>query len=142
MRVATLSLAGIALLVAIGAAGAATKPDAKKPAAAKPASAPAVVKLKPEDIKTNFFNGQPFTSETPSGVKFKMVFTPDGKATREPLGKSGAKGEGTWTLDKRGFCTLWNGSTAVKPNCYSLVSKGENKWSVMNGTALLGFWSK
>jgi hypothetical protein len=141
MRVVTTLSAGIALLVSIGAASAATQPDTKKPATSAPATA-AVVKLKPDDIKTNFFNGQPFTSETPSGIKFKMVFTPDGKATREPLGKSGAKGEGTWTLDKRGFCTLWNGSTAVKPNCYSLVTKGDNKWSVMNGTALLGYWSK
>ena len=51
-------------------------------------------------IQSTFFNGQPFTSSTMSNVKFKMVFTPDGKMTREPVAKTGAKAEGTWKLSK------------------------------------------
>src|SRR5260370_480467 len=51
--------------------------------------------LAPKDIQSTFFNGQPFTSSTMSNVKFKMVFTPDGKMTREPAAKTGAKAEGT-----------------------------------------------
>jgi uncharacterized protein YabE (DUF348 family) len=54
--------------------------------------------LAPKDIQSTFFNGQPFTSSTMSNVKFKMVFTPDGKMTREPAAKTGAKAEGTWKL--------------------------------------------
>src|SRR5436189_410862 len=68
--------------------------------------------LAPNDIQATFFNGQPFTSASPSNVKFKMVFTSDGKMTRQPAGKAGARGEGTWTLSKDGFCTTWKGSSA------------------------------
>jgi hypothetical protein len=95
--------------------------------------------LAPNEIQATFFNGQPFTSSTPSNVKFKMVFTPDGKMTREPLAKSGAKGEGTWKLSKDGFCTTWKGS---KANCFRLMSAGDNKWSVMKGTTVAATWSK
>ena len=41
--------------------------------------------MRPNDIKTMFFNGQPFIAATPGGIKFKMTFMPDGKALREPL---------------------------------------------------------
>src|SRR5712691_7288858 len=34
----------------------------------------AATKLAPNDVQATFFNGQPFTASTPSGVKFKMVF--------------------------------------------------------------------
>ncbi len=96
-------------------------------------------RLAPSDIQANFFNGQPFTASTPSNVKFKMVFTPDGKVTREPLGKAGVKGEGTWKLDKDGFCTTWKGS---KPNCFIVSATGENKWSVMKGPTVMAVWNK
>jgi hypothetical protein len=63
--------------------------------------------MAPSDIQAAFFNGQPFTASTPGGTQFKMIFTPDRKMTREPLGKSGYKGSGTWKLDATGFCTSW-----------------------------------
>jgi hypothetical protein len=96
-------------------------------------------KVAPKDIQSTFFTSQPFTASTPSKVKFQMVFTPDGKATREPAGKTGAKGEGTWKLTGDGFCTAWNNA---KPNCYTLVSTANNKWSVMKGPALVAVWTK
>ena len=95
--------------------------------------------LAPNEIQATFFTGQPFTSSTPSNVKFKMVFTADGKMTREPMAKSGAKGEGTWKLTKEGFCTTWKGSTA---NCFRILTAGDNKWSVMKGTTVVGTWTK
>ena len=52
-------------------------------------------KLTPDNIKTTFFDGHEFTAATPTGLKFKMVFTQDGKVTRTPAGNYGAKGEGT-----------------------------------------------
>lgn len=103
------------------------------------APASAATRLSPSEIQAAFFNGQPFTSSTPSQIKFSMVFTPDGKMTREPIGKSGTKGQGTWKLDKTGFCTTWAGS---KAGCYTLVSTGPNKWSVMRGPAPAAEWSK
>ena len=45
--------------------------------------------MAPNEIKATFFTGQPFTAASPSGAKFKMIFTPDGKMIREPLELSG-----------------------------------------------------
>jgi hypothetical protein len=95
--------------------------------------------LSPSEIKSTFFTGQPFTSATPGNVKFKMVFTADGKMTREPLAASGSKGEGTWKLSKDGFCTTWKGS---KANCFRVLTAGDNKWSVLKGTTAVATWTK
>jgi len=70
--------------------------------------------LTPNEIQSTFFNGQPFTA-------------------------AGAKAEGTWKLTKEGFCTTWKGS---KPNCYRLVTAGDNKWSVMKGSTSVATWTK
>jgi hypothetical protein len=47
--------------------------------------------LAPKEIQATFFTGQPFTASSPKGVKYKMVFTADGKITREPDGRAGTK---------------------------------------------------
>ena len=100
-----------------------------------------VAKLAPNDIQEKFFNGQPFTSSTTSNVKFKMTFTADGKMKRVPLNSgNGNKGEGNWKLSKDGFCTTWAGATIS--NCYTLVSAGDNKWSVLRGSSIQAIWSK
>jgi hypothetical protein len=99
----------------------------------------AATKLAANDVKATFFDGQPFTASTPSGTKFKMVFTADGKVVREPVAKAGAKGEGTWKLDQEGFCTTWKGQ---KPNCFIVISAGTNKWSIMKNSTLMAVWSK
>ncbi len=59
--------------------------------------------MAPSDIQATFFDGKPFTASTTSGTQFKMTFTPDGKMTRQPRGKSGKKSSGTWKLDSTGF---------------------------------------
>jgi hypothetical protein len=104
------------------------------------AAAP-TAKLTPEQVQSTFFNGQPFTASTNSSVKFKMTFSADGKMKREPAGNGGggAKGEGTWKLSKEGFCTTWKGAGA---NCFTVVSAGDNKWSVLKGSTILATWSK
>jgi len=100
----------------------------------------AVTKLTPKEIQDTFFDGQPFTSSTPSNIKFRMVFLPDGKMTREPISRAaGVKGEGTWKLSKDGFCTSWKGS---KPTCFTLVNVEENRWSVVRGATTMATWSK
>jgi hypothetical protein len=95
--------------------------------------------LAPNEIQATFFNGQPFTAATPTSVKFKMVFTADGKMTREPVAKVGGASEGTWKLSKDGFCTTWKGSAA---RCFRVVAAGNNKWSVMQGSTLVATWTK
>jgi hypothetical protein len=99
----------------------------------------AATKMGPAEIQAAFFTGQSFTAATTSGTKFKMTFMPDGKVTREPQDKAGAKGEGTWKLSKDGFCTTWKGS---KANCYTLVNVDKNKWSVVKGATTVAVWSK
>jgi hypothetical protein len=101
--------------------------------------ASAATKLSPSEIQSTFFNGQAFTASTPSNIKFTMVFKPDGKVTRDPVGKSGVKGEGTWKLSKDGFCTTWKGS---KANCFTLIVKDKNEWAVVKGAATVATWSK
>jgi hypothetical protein len=118
MRVA---LAGVAATVFIGAA------------------AFAAGKLTPNEIQSTFFNGQPFTAATPQGIRYKMVFTADGKMTREPVGRSGAKSEGTWKLSKDGYCTTWKND---RQNCFAVLNKADNKWSIMKGTTAVATWSK
>jgi hypothetical protein len=108
-----------------------------------PHSAWAAEPMSPADIRTTFFAGQPFTATSPSGAKFKMTFTPDGKMTREPLERSGSKDAGTWKLNAKGFCTAWGHAAA---NCFSVVPSGENKWSVQKTATTIAttvaVWSK
>lgn len=94
--------------------------------------------LTPTQIKNTFFNGEAFTASTPQNIKYKMVFTPEGKVAREPIGKAGVKGEGTWKVSKDGFCTQWKDS---KANCFRLISI-DNKWQVMQGTRAIATWTK
>jgi hypothetical protein len=96
-------------------------------------------KLAPNDIQSTFFNGQPFTASTQSNLKFKMTFNANGKMKRQPIG-TGARGEGSWKLSQDGFCTTWGGATIA--NCFTLVSAGDNKWSVMKGGTVQATWSK
>ncbi len=101
-------------------------------------AAPAFAAMTPKEIKDTFFNGKPFTASTLQKVRYKMTFNADGKVTREPLGKAGVAGEGTWKLSGDGFCTAWKGA---KQNCFRLVA-GEGKWSVMTGTTAQAYWTK
>lgn len=97
-------------------------------------------RLKPDEIKAAFFTGQPFTaSTTPGSVKYTMVFTMDGNMTRTPVGRSGARGEGSWKLSRDGYCTTWKGSRAA---CFTVLPSGDNKWSVMQGTTIKASWYK
>ena len=99
--------------------------------------------MAPNEIKATFFTGQPFTAVSLSGTKFTMTFTPDGKMTREPLEQSSNRSAGTWKLNAKGFCTAWN---RAKPNCFTVVPSGENKWSVQKIATTIAttvaVWSK
>ncbi|HWV42439.1 hypothetical protein [Pseudorhodoplanes sp.] len=98
-----------------------------------------------DQIKTMFFNGKPFVATSTTRQRYTMVFTPDGKASREPLKKAGESAEktvGTWKVVKEGFCTSWKqGSPAT---CYRLVpnTMDDTKWSVMKGAVTVASWTK
>ena len=114
-------------------------------ALAAPSAVFAADTMAPSEIQATFFTGQAFTARTPSGTKYKMTFTPDGKMTREPLAQSGnaRTGTGTWKLSAKGFCTTWAHS---KPTCFTIVPSGENKWSVQRIATTIAttvsVWSK
>lgn len=97
----------------------------------------------PAEIRATFFNGRPFTAISPSGAKFKMTFTPDGKISRESLEQAGTKSVGTWKINAKGFCTAWNRAAL---NCFTVVPSGENKWSVQKIATTIAttvaVWSK
>ena len=99
--------------------------------------------MAPNDIKATFFNGQPFNAVSPSGTKFTMTFTPDGKMTRQPLAQSGKTNVGIWKLNAKGFCTSWERAGS---NCFTIVPSGENKWLVQKAgatiTTTIAVWSK
>jgi hypothetical protein len=99
----------------------------------------AASKLTPAEIQATFFNGAVFVAATPSGIKFKMTFTADGKVVRVPTGNGGIKNQGSWKLDDNGYCTTWKGA---KPSCFTVVAADQNKWSVMKGPAVIATWSK
>ena len=101
--------------------------------------ATAATKLTPAEIQSTFFNGTEFMAATPSGVRFKMTFTADGKVRRVPTGSGGARSEGSWKLDENGYCTTWKGG---KPSCFTVVAAEQNKWSVMKGQAVIATWTK
>jgi hypothetical protein len=101
--------------------------------------ASAATKLSPAEIQSTFFNGMTFNAATPSGTKFKMTFTADGKAKRVPVGKRGGKADGEWRLDADGYCTTWKGG---KPSCFTVEASDKNKWSVLKGSGVVAIWSK
>jgi hypothetical protein len=70
------------------------------------AAAIAAEPMSPAEIRATFFNGQPFTAISPSGAKFKMTFTPDGKISRKPLEQAGTKSVGTWKINAKVFSLL------------------------------------
>jgi hypothetical protein len=104
-----------------------------------PDIATAAPKLTPAEIQAIFFNGGEFTAATPSGVRFKMTFSADGRVVRVPTGTGGSKSEGIWKLDDNGYCTTWKNS---KLTCFTVVAADKNKWSVMKGPAVIATWSK
>jgi uncharacterized membrane protein len=67
-----------------------------------------------------------------------MTFTADGKMKRQPIG-TGNRGEGTWKLSEKGFCTTWKGG---KDSCFTVAAAGDNKWSVLKGSTIMATWSK
>lgn len=99
--------------------------------------------MAPTDIKATFFTGQPFTAASPSGAKFTMTFTPDGKMTRLALAPSGKTNVGIWKLSATGFCTSWERAGS---NCFTVVPSGENKWLIQKIattiTTTIAVWSK
>jgi hypothetical protein len=99
--------------------------------------------MAPNDIKATFFDGKPFNAASPTGTKFTMTFTADGKITRHALAPLGKINVGIWKLNAKGFCTSWEHAGS---NCFIVVPSGDNKWLVQRTattiTTTIAVWSK
>lgn len=90
----------------------------------------ALDKVTPDQIKTTFATGVPFTSTSPNGKVVMITFKADGTAHRLDKG-SKSKGEnGKWRASATGYCSTWGNSTE---RCYTVLKDGEN-YPVMNAS--------
>lgn len=61
-------------------------------------------KIPGEVIKSTWFDGQPIIATGPDGSRYQMVFTPDGKAARTPIGAKKPKTvNGFWRVIAEGL---------------------------------------
>ena len=67
-----------------------------------------------------------------------MTFTPDGKMKRAPIG-SGRQGRRHLEAVEGRLLHHLEGRQA---NCFTVVSAGDNKWSVLKGSTIMATWSK
>jgi hypothetical protein len=111
---ATGHLARAVVMVAAGMAGP-LGAEAQTPSAEKLPE-----KMSGETIKTDWFDGKPFTAMAPDGTAYVMTFTPDGKASRKPVEKKrGLTGAtGFWRAIAEGYCSRWSGQSREK--CFNV----------------------
>jgi hypothetical protein len=76
--------------------------------------------LTPDDIKTTFGTGLPFSAATPGGQIVMMTLKPDGTAQAAPKGKKKVN-KGKWRLSDTGYCTKWGKSAE---HCYTVQKNG------------------
>jgi len=94
---------------------------------ATPALAAAGALLSPDEFKTTFATGKPFTATSPAGKSYTLTLKPDGTAVRaaaaKPNAKAKPKGEtGSWRVSDKGYCTTWG----KRPeHCYTVQKSGD-----------------
>ena len=72
-------------------------------------------KLSGEEIRAQWFDGQPFVATGPDGTAYKMVFTGDGKAARVAVAAKKPKPViGYWRVIAEGYCSRWTGTNREK----------------------------
>lgn len=105
--------------------------------AAYPVSA-ATNELTPDQIKTTFADGKPFTAVSTSGEVFVLTFKPDGSALEVAKGKK--KGTtGKWRVSDKGYCTKWSASGE---HCYTIIKIG-SKYAVRGSAGqLISTWTR
>ena len=99
-------------------------------------------KMSGELIAKAWFDGQPFEATGPDGAAYRMVFTPDGKATRTPLaGKKPKTVTGFWRVIAEGYCSRWTGSNREK--CFNVRKSEDGKDTVVRfGQQIAATWKR
>ena len=94
--------------------------------------------LTPDEIKTTFATGVPFTAETAGGKTNMLTLNADGTAQVVPKGKKTGQ-TGKWRVSADGYCSTWGKGTE---NCY-LVKQVGKKYEVLTAKkSLVAHWSK
>ncbi|WP_333825114.1 hypothetical protein [Pinisolibacter sp.] len=136
-------------------------PSPVAPAAPAPAPAPVAVpaaapapqkpaldrhgmpeKMSGEQIKEIWFDGRPFVATGPDGTAFRMVFTPDGKASRLAMaGKKPKPVVGFWRVIAEGYCSRWSGSNREK--CFNVRKSEDGTRTIVRfGQQIAGTWER
>lgn len=100
-------------------------------------------KLTGEQIKSNWFDGQPFIATGPDGKAYKMVFTPDGKSARIAVdaSKKAKPTVGFWRVIAEGYCSRWTGTNREK--CFNVRPGQEAGQTVVRfGQQIAATWKR
>jgi hypothetical protein len=99
-------------------------------------------KMSGEMIAKTWFDGQPFEATGPDGAGYRMVFTPDGKATRTPLtGKKPKTVTGFWRAIAEGYCSRWTGTNREK--CFNVRKSEDGKDTIVRfGQQIAATWKR
>lgn len=120
------------------------------------ASAPAAAQLKPppvdnsglpeklsgDEIKTTWFDGRPMIATAPDGKQYRLIFSPDGKASRTPVeGKKPKTVTGFWRVIAEGYCSRWAGNNREK--CFNVRKSADGKDTVVRfGQQIAATWTR
>lgn len=121
------------------------------------AGSPAVAQLKPpppvdnsglpekipgEEIKATWFDGHPVIATAPDGKQFRLIFTPDGKASRTPVaGKKPRTVTGFWRVIAEGYCSRWAGNNREK--CFNVRKSADGTETVVRfGQQIAATWKR
>lgn len=131
--------AGVGLVVALGATPGAAQILAPKTGLDRNGLPE---KMTGEQIREAWFDGRPFVATGPDGTAYRMVFTPDGKATRQAMvGKRPRVVTGFWRVIAEGYCSRWAGNNREK--CFNLRKSEDGTGTVVRfGQQIAGSWSR
>lgn len=134
----------VPLAAALGALLVAT---AVSPASAQPKPPPTDFsglpeKMSGEEIKATWFDGRPVIAIGPDGSRYQLVFTPDGKSTRTPIGpKKPRTVGGFWRVIAEGYCSRWAGSN--RERCFNVRPSPDGTETVVRfGLQAAGTWKR
>jgi hypothetical protein len=99
-------------------------------------------KMSGDQIKEIWFDGRPFVATGPDGTAFRMVFTPDGKATRLAMaGKKPKPVVGFWRVIAEGYCSRWSGTNREK--CFNVRKSEDGTRTIVRfGQQIAGTWER
>lgn len=100
-------------------------------------------KLSGDQIKSQWFDGQPFIATGPDGTAYKMVFTADGKSARIAVNasKKARPTSGFWRVIAEGYCSRWAGSNREK--CFNVrPAKEDGQTIVRFGQQIAATWKR